>query len=195
MTGKEQELYYMNTKNKVVVNIYDTEYTIVGESSEEYIAYIAQKVDETMREIANKNGRYNTTMIAVLTALNLADFLYKAQEEISLLSEENKKLKDEAAAPLEELDRLKKEFETIKEKFSITQEALTKTQIELGVISKEKESLAKENKDLKIQLDVSNSTLKEMQNKLFESQIELLKTKKELDELKALRHNKSNKNK
>jgi len=195
MTGKEQELYYMNTKNKVVVNIYDTEYTIVGESSEEYIAYIAQKVDETMREIANKNGRYNTTMIAVLTALNLADFLYKAQEEISLLSEENKKLKDEAAAPLEELDRLKKEFETIKEKFNITQEALTKTQIELGVISKEKESLAKENKDLKIQLDVSNSTLKEMQNKLFESQIELLKTKKELDELKALRHNKSNKNK
>lgn len=195
MTGKEQELCYMNTKNKVVVNIYDTEYTIVGESSEEYIAYIAQKVDETMREIANKNGRYNTTMIAVLTALNLADFLYKAQEEISLLSEENKKLKDEAAAPLEELDRLKKEFETIKEKFNITQEALTKTQIELGVISKEKESLAKENKDLKIQLDVSNSTLKEMQNKLFESQIELLKTKKELDELKALRHNKSNKNK
>jgi len=180
----------MNTKNKVVVNIYDTEYTIIGESSEEYITYIAQKVDETMRKIGNKNGRYSTTMIAVLTALNMADFLYKAQEEISLLSEENKKLKDEAAAPLEELERLSKEIETIKEKYVITQDALTKTQIELGVINKEKENLVKENKDLRIQLDVSNSTLKEMQSKLFENQIELLKIKKELDDLKALRHNK-----
>ncbi|MGI5999301.1 MAG: cell division protein ZapA [Lutispora sp.] len=185
----------MNTKKKVVVNIYGSEYTIVGERSEDYIKYIAEKVDETMREIGSKNNKYSTTMIGVLTALNMADFLYKSQEEASMLLDENNKLKEEIAAPIEELEKLKKEMEALKEKYTITQDALTKAQIELGVISKENKSLLKENKDLKIELDVSRTALKEMQNKVFENQIELLKTKKELDELKALRHNKSNKSK
>ncbi len=184
----------MNTKKKVVVNIYGSEYTIVGERSEDYIKYIAEKVDETMREIGSKNNKYSTTMIGVLTALNMADFLYKSQEEASMLLDENNKLKEEIAAPIEELEKLKKEMEALKEKYTITQDALTKAQIELGVISKENKSLLKENKDLKIELDVSRTALKEMQNKVFENQIELLKTKKELDELKALRHNKSKNN-
>ncbi|SHJ11880.1 cell division protein ZapA [Lutispora thermophila] len=185
----------MDTKKKVVVNIYGSEYTIVGNSSEEYIAYIAEKVDETMREIGKKNSKYSTTMIAVLAALNMADYLYKSQEEASLLSDENNKLKEEMAAPFTELEKLRKEMESLKEKYAITQDALTKAQIELGVISKENESLMEENKNLKLELDVSRSTLKEMQNKVFEFQIELLKTKKELDELKTQRYNKSNKSK
>lgn len=182
----------MNNKKKVVVNIFGSEYTIVGESSEEYITYLAQKIDETMREIGKSNGKYSTTMIAVLTALNMADFLYKAQEEASIILDENEKMKAEISVPLEELKSLRKELDVIKQQYSIAQDQLTKTQIELGIINKEHSNILKENKDIKVELDVSRSAIKEMQNKLFESQIELLKTKKELDELKALRHNKSN---
>ncbi|MCQ1531018.1 cell division protein ZapA [Lutispora saccharofermentans] len=184
----------MNTRKKVVVNIFGSEYTIIGESSEDHINYIAAKVDETMRDIGSRNSKYSTTMIAVLAALNMADFLYKAQEEASVLSDENKTLKDEIAVPLEELENIRKEMDALKQQYLITQEELTKNQIELGVISKEHKNLLKENKDLKVELDVSRSALKEMQSKLFESQIDLLKAKKELDELKSFRHNKSNRN-
>ncbi len=184
----------MNTKKKVVVNIFGSEYTIIGESSEDYINYIAAKVDETMRDIGSRNSRYSTTMIAVLAALNMADFLYKAQEEASVLSDENKALKDEIAVPFEELENIRKEMDALKQQYLIIQDELTKNQIELGVINKEHKNLLKENKDLKVELDVSRSALKEMQSKLFESQIDLLKAKKELDELKSFRHNKSNRN-
>lgn len=182
----------MNTRKKVVVNIFDNEYTIVGESSEEYITFLAQKIDEAMREIRNRNSRYSTTMIAVLTALNMADYLYKAQEQASGLAEENEKLKAEMSIPVEELKNLQKELDALKQQYMLNQDSLTKAQIDLGIINKEYKNLIKENKDLKVELDVSRSAMKEIQNKLFESQIELLKTKKELDELKALRHNKIN---
>jgi hypothetical protein len=39
-------------------------------------------------------------------------------------------------------------------------------------------------KDLSCELDVSRQAMDELQNKLFENQIELLKVKKELDEYK-----------
>ncbi|MDD4833892.1 MAG: cell division protein ZapA [Lutispora sp.] len=184
----------MNTRKKVVVNIFGSEYTIVGESPEDYIIYLAEKIDETMKEIGKRNSKYSTTMIAVLTALNMADFLYKAQEELSILTEENEKLKAESAIPLEELAELHKETDALKQQYMITQGDLTKAQIDLGVINNEYNNILKENRDIKVELDVSRSTMKEMQNKLFENQIELLKTKKELDELKALRHNRSNSN-
>ena len=50
-------------QEKVVVNIYGSEYTIVGERSEDYIKYIAEKW-----MIGSKNNKYSTTMIGVLTA-------------------------------------------------------------------------------------------------------------------------------
>ncbi|HCJ57100.1 MAG TPA: hypothetical protein DHV55_06880, partial [Clostridiaceae bacterium] len=94
----------------------------------------------------------------------------------------------------EELENIRKEMDALKQQYLIIQDELTKNQIELGVINKEHKNLLKENKDLKVELDVSRSALKEMQSKLFESQIDLLKAKKELDELKSFRHNKSNRN-
>ena len=70
----------MAEKKKVGVSIFDTEYVMVAEKSEEYVQELADRVDKIMREIARSNFRYNSTMVAVLTALNLADALYKSQE-------------------------------------------------------------------------------------------------------------------
>ena len=49
----------MSIKKRVSVNIFGNEYTIIGESPEEYIKYLAQNIDDTMREIGKKNNKYN----------------------------------------------------------------------------------------------------------------------------------------
>ncbi len=184
----------MSIRKRVSVNIFGNEYTIVGESTEEYIKYLAQKIDETMREISKKNRRYNPTMIAVLTALNIADALYKTEEELKNFTKEYERIKAEYEMPLEQLKNINDELEALKEHYKVTQEEYTNIQIEMGKLNRENKTYKEEVKDLKCELDVSRNTIKELQNKLFENQIELLKTKKGLDELK-LSKNKNSKGK
>lgn len=176
-------------KNKYSLRIMEQDYVLVGEEGqEEYYRDLAQNVDNIMREIAKSNNRYNLNMVATLTALNLADALYKAQFQLSETSEQLETLQSEMQKPFEELNSLNQELEAVKEQYSKTQSEYTKTQIELGKMNREWVGAQKEMKDITCELDVSKQAMEELQNKLFENQIELLKVKKELDEYK----NKSN---
>lgn len=171
-------------RNKISVRIMEQDYVLVGEEEQEYYVNLAQKVDSIMKEISKSNNRYNINMVAVLTALNLADALYKTQVQLSETTEKFEDLQSEMQKPFEELNGLNQELEAVKEQYTKTQSEYTKTQIELGKISREWAKAQEEMKDLSVELDVSRQTLDELQNKLFENQIELLKVKKELDECK-----------
>jgi cell division protein ZapA len=184
----------MTEKKKIEVSIFGTEYVMVAEKSEEYVHELADRVDTIMKEIAKSNFRYNSTMVAVLTALNLADALYKSQEEYRDASEKLMNIQGEMQRPFEELNELRQELEAIKEQYTKMQGEYTKSQIELGKISREWAKAQEELKDLRCELDVSKETINDVQNKLFESQIELLKTKKELDDVKSKRIDKNRNN-
>jgi len=184
----------MIEKKKIGVNIFDAEYVMVTEKPEEYVRELSDRVDKTMREIAKSNFRYNSTMVAVLTALNLADALYKSQEEHSEAQEKLLNIQGEMQRPFEELNEQRQELEAIKEQYTKIQSEYTKSQIELGKISREWAKAQEELRDLRCELDVSKDTLNDVQNKLFESQIELLKTKKELDDIKIKRIDKNKNN-
>jgi cell division protein ZapA len=171
-------------KKKICVRIMEQEYVLVGEEEQEYYLDLAQKVDSIMREISRSNNRYNVNMVAVLTALNFADVLYKTQMELGDTSDKLEMLQSEMQKPFEELNSLNQENEAIKEQYTKTQSEYTKTQIELGKISREWAKAQEEMKDLSVELDVSRQTIDDLQNKLFDHQIELLKAKKELDEIK-----------
>ena len=184
----------MTGKKKIGVSIFGTEYVMVSEKSDEYIYTLAHKVDASMKDIAKSNSRYNATMVAVLTALNLADDLYKSQEEHFEVSEKLESIQGEMQRPFEELNELRQELEAIKEQYTKMQSEYTKSQIELGKISREWAKEQEELRDLRCELDVSRETMSDVQNKLFESQIELLKTKKELDEVKNIKTDKNKNN-
>ncbi|MEA4849230.1 MAG: cell division protein ZapA [Clostridiaceae bacterium] len=175
----------MADKKKTAVSIFGTEYVMVAEKSEEYINDLAGKVDAIMTEIAKSNSRYNPTMVAVLTALNLADELQKSREEYAETAEKLENIQGEMQRPFEELNELRQELEAIKEQYTKMQGEYTRSQIELGKISREWAKAQEELKDLRCELDVSKETINEVQNKLFENQIELLKAKKELDDTKV----------
>ena len=97
----------MSEKNKLVVKINEREYTIASQESREYMLGIADLVDRKMKEISHASPELNTTLTAVLTALNLADDLVRLQNA-------NKELKQQAAHCAEKLRRLEAEMEKLK---------------------------------------------------------------------------------
>lgn len=77
-------------KNKVTVDIYGQQYTIVGEESTEHLHKVATAVNEKMREIQSMNHSLETAKLAVLTAVNSVHEYYKLLEKSEALEEELK---------------------------------------------------------------------------------------------------------
>ena len=81
-------------KQKTVVTVAGKEYTLVSSESPEYMNRVAAYVDRKLEEMAMAT-RLPTNMVAVLTALNMADELMKAHDENSRLRREMMALRAE----------------------------------------------------------------------------------------------------
>ncbi|MGM0844011.1 MAG: cell division protein ZapA [Bacillota bacterium] len=81
-------------KNRTTVDIYGTQYVIVGTESTSHIRLVASLVDEKMREISSMNPYLDKSKLAVLTAVNTLHDNLKLKEYCESLEEELKKLKD-----------------------------------------------------------------------------------------------------
>ena len=101
--------------NRVTVNICGEEYTLVAEESPSYIQRVGAYVDGKLRETQEtaKVGRVNA---AVLTAVNIADELMKAQETAEQLRGQIKGYADEAAKAQSEASELKREVFRLQQK-------------------------------------------------------------------------------
>ena len=66
---------------RTTVTIFGEDYALKGEQAEEVIQALAHHVDSRMRVLSSKNPRVSPTRIAVLAALNLADELFRLQQE------------------------------------------------------------------------------------------------------------------
>jgi len=83
-----------NKRNKITVDIYGQQYTIVGTESSSHIRLVASLVDSKMREISEKNPSLDVSRIAVLTAVNTIHDYIKLQDQLSIIQMEQKKEKD-----------------------------------------------------------------------------------------------------
>ena len=91
-------------EDKIPVKIYNREFVIDGGNWDPlYVSALAKYVDEQMNKIANTSNIVDTSRVAVLAALNIADELFRLREskdtsgqEISKRSDELIKLLDQA---------------------------------------------------------------------------------------------------
>lgn len=83
-------------KNKTVVRIGGRDYTMVGVDSPEHIRRVAIYVNRKMEELTLAS-RMPQPMVAVLTALNIADELIKAQDENTRMRRELMEARGELA--------------------------------------------------------------------------------------------------
>lgn len=194
----------MNDRKKVIVTINGQEYTVVSIEPEEYIKQIAKYVDESIKEILDKNSKLSNTMAAVLAGFNIADRYYKNANEL-------RELKQNVEKPLSELENIKKELEETKIKMDLVKEeseekikkiteqseATTKAlkeesepyKEELLECKKEVENLTKKNKKCESAIQIKDDELlnnqkiiNDLQDKIFEHQMEIVQMKKQLDE-------------
>lgn len=203
----------MTDKKKVVVNINEQDYTVVSVEEKEYIKKIARTVDEDIKEILSKNTKLSNSMAAVLAAFNMTDRYYKNLEKLD-------GMKENVLEPLKELEAIKarlKEYEeredTIKEEYEEKAKELEVTsekkleilntenedmKKELEELRREVENLTKKNKKHENAIEIKDNDLlnnqkviNDLQDKIFEHQMEVMQTKKQLEEsLKRLDNNK-----
>ena len=95
--------------HRVTVTICGNEYTFLAEEDSAYVEKVAAYVDQRMTDIleSTKAGR---TYAAVLTAANIADELFKAQEIAENLRSQLKEYLDEASKSKNEISELKREI-------------------------------------------------------------------------------------
>jgi len=74
-----------DNKNRATVKIYGEEYTMKGSGSPEYMTKLAEYVNDKMCLVGAANVRLGLNKIAVLTAVNLADELFKVQRQLQEL--------------------------------------------------------------------------------------------------------------
>src|SRR5690625_3821442 len=79
-------------QTRITVDIMQRPYTIVGRESESHIKLVASLVDQKMREIQSSSGHLDTSMLAVLTAVNtMNDYLKLKEDYATLVGELRKK--------------------------------------------------------------------------------------------------------
>jgi len=99
-------------QTRTTVKIRGREYIMKGSEPEEYIHRVAIYVDRKMEEIEQANSNLSTTMLAILTALNIADELLKERERVSELEKENQRLKESVGKTVQFYDSVEKHGKT-----------------------------------------------------------------------------------
>lgn len=187
--------------NVVTVKINGVDYNLKGDEKEEYLQKVAGYVDKKLKTIASSNVKLSTTSAAVLTAVNAVDDLFKcdiAYQELSRSIESYEAKEKENREHIEDLKNLLKQIQMENEALlqkvdnDNNQELLKVKDEEIEKLKREVEALKEgsekhfndcsaykaENKELKFQLQSARYKIIDLQNKLVENQINLVKVKK-----------------
>jgi cell division protein ZapA len=172
----------MTDKKKINVLIDGRNFTVVGAEDERYVRELAAFVDSGIKKMSNKNERLSPTMAATLTAFNIADELFKLQDE-------HKELKKRSKEPLEKYDSLKKEVQDANAKIREMETKSLEYQDEVIKTKLSKEELFGEINNLKENVKSKDEEiskchlhLKEYKDKHFKTQMEIVELKKQLKE-------------
>lgn len=176
----------MTVKNKVVVRILGQEYTIRSDESREFVQKVANLIDDKMRAIYEKNKKFSTSWIAVLTALNVGDDYLKLEQERDQLIDrlenpegELKTMKDclirlqnELKEKSEAHNAVETEFNKLVENTATYEHALLELRKEVDRVCSE---LAQKDQMLQLAENKAESTEKSLKEKDVE--IEMLRSK------------------
>lgn len=173
----------MNQRNKVLIKINGQEYPIMGAEPKEYLLKVGSFVDDKMEVIAKANKNLSTSMIAVLTAINIADQYLKIEVDF----EETKK---EIEHPRLKVSELEKYVETLRNELNEKDEAYSNLEKKIEEIETNQQEderinlLKKELLEKEDDLEKAQALINDLQNKLFANQIKLVEATNELDECK-----------
>ncbi len=117
----------MGDLKKYTITLNGAKYPITAEESEEYIRKIEFYLNSRIEKSKDKSGMiYSDAITLAILSIDLADTLFKTQEQLSSLKNDSKQLLDqfdnlsaEHAASLKEIKELEDQVSKLKEKILI----------------------------------------------------------------------------
>jgi len=199
----------MGENSRVTVKIHGQEYTIAGSSSGDQIVLVANHVDTLMGQIAKSAPSLPSKSVAILTAVNIANDYFTANDRISVMDAEITELKKDAAHYIQLWEDAKASFKQYKEDAQNSIEQLQELQrifnmknVELNKAKEALEDMTARYQETKAMLEEerannhdsqqaaladADETLKkykELENSFFDIQMENIQLKNELDNLR-----------
>ncbi|NLN97879.1 MAG: cell division protein ZapA [Eubacteriaceae bacterium] len=165
-------------KNTTELKIFGINFHVkTGDNIEEVLA-IAEYVDKELNEVKEKNPYTNNMHIAILGAMNISERLEQAQEKVDIV----KAAEEEAKSKISELEGIivgkNREIQNLQDQ----KRAVINEKEELNQQLNDKEELLNQYRDhlkqSKSESENDRKTILDLQNQLFECQIELVKAKK-----------------
>ncbi|CAM3541856.1 cell division protein ZapA [Marinicrinis lubricantis] len=163
-------------KTRVTVDIYGTNYTIMGgsDTSVEHIKQVAKLLDEQMKQIARANPKLDMPRIAVLSAVNVMDDAIRAKEALKQMQQKqeiNREIQSEEINQLREANaRLKQEHSEINQQLERERQQVQSVREQLSHLQKEVDQLKEEKRQTELQVKQQ-----EQKNDSFESEYHKLK--------------------
>jgi cell division protein ZapA len=77
------------SRQPVRVQIFNQSYSLLADGDPREVQEIAEQVDELMASIANRTSSNDSTRVAVLTCLHLADKLRAAEKQLRLFEDKS----------------------------------------------------------------------------------------------------------
>ena len=139
--------------NTVTVIINDVEYNLRGKEDEKYLLDVAAYVDTKIKEISGTNKKLSTSSAAVLTAVNIADELFKCDLEIGDITKKKNSLEERHLTLKERLRELKIEIDETTKARTAEVESLKSTISQLEETVKEFEKIKSLNLKLSKKID------------------------------------------
>ena len=166
-------------KHRMTINILGIDYQVLTDDEPDRVAMIASFVDQLIRE-TKQSVPYITNMSAsILAALNLSEELYRIKDELELYKEKETEFqvlinyKDKLTEALKELEQ----NET---KNNVLQNRIERIELENDELNELLDEYKEKFNALRTEYELNKRSMSEMQNKLLESQIELVKVRKTL---------------
>lgn len=206
----------MEEVNRVTVQIYGQEYTIIGEMSREHIMRVADYVDSKMQEISKVMPSVTTVSLAVLSAVNAADDYFTLSEENHELRARCSQLEKDAKHYAQMWDEAQKSYLQFKENMKTSQDHCAQLQTLFNEkaaeysrlmsayeeLQKQQEILIAQNKEAQEELQKRENSqedseaaeaIRQLENKckdiessFFDLQMENIRLKGELDQYKKM---------
>ena len=181
--------------NKVKVEIFGQEYIISGEEAREHILRVADYVNSKMNEIGKAVKTSQLSLIAVLSAVNIADGYFTALDTVTELKKTNAQLEKDVGHYIQLWEDAKKSFlqykedaQAVSKKKDTLKNTLDEKEHELAdlkVTLEEAENKAK--KEVETEIEKLKEKLKETESGYFDLQMENVQLKSELERYKKIK--------
>ena len=90
---------------RVETRIYDNDYIITGDATEDYISRVASYVDSRMRELSRTFPDASSKKLAILTAVNISDELFQLKENPQKNTQKSPEVEERARKLISLLDK------------------------------------------------------------------------------------------